>query len=118
MAVRPSWGPEYRSEYGRRWRHENPAKVKASWDNPVRKAYRHLKRTRFSANLRLWKGTQGCAKCDITEPLLREYHHREGTEKRYNICDMGSMSLEALLDEIAKCDVLCAACHRQLAVLS
>jgi hypothetical protein len=43
-----------------------------------------------------------------------DFDHREGVEKEYNIYKMtqGSHTLEALKREIAKCDMVCAVCHR------
>lgn len=42
-----------------------------------------------------------------------EFDHRPGTNKRFHISDrMVTGSIEDLLEEIAKCDVVCANCHR------
>jgi len=45
--------------------------------------------------------------------IAMDFHHRDPTTKKFNIAHTASApSLEALLMEIAKCDVLCAVCHR------
>ena len=43
-----------------------------------------------------------------------EFDHRPGTEKKFNLNYrvLGRFALEAVMDEITKCDVVCANCHR------
>jgi len=56
-----------------------------------------------------------CVDCGRTYPWpVMEFHHREGEEKRGNVSSMMSQSLalKTIQDEINKCDVLCANCHR------
>ncbi|SEQ05725.1 hypothetical protein [Microlunatus flavus] len=45
---------------------------------------------------------------------MLEFDHRDGTQKSANVSAMVGMGLawERILDEIAKCDVRCASCHR------
>jgi hypothetical protein len=42
-----------------------------------------------------------------------DFDHRQGEEKLANINKFAYTSLEALQREIAKCDVVCANCHRE-----
>jgi hypothetical protein len=56
-----------------------------------------------------------CADCDIEYPsYVMDFDHRPGETKLHNISNgkMNFGSLEALLAEIAKCDIVCANCHR------
>jgi len=49
-------------------------------------------------------------------PYVLDFDHREGETKLFNIADLGAhcwMSVEDLETEIAKCDVVCANCHRE-----
>jgi hypothetical protein len=55
-----------------------------------------------------------CADCERTFPsVAMDFDHIRGTKKA-NIAQMmkQSYSLEAILDEIAKCELVCANCHR------
>lgn len=55
-----------------------------------------------------------CQKCGKSyPPKVMDLHHREGEQKDGKISRMVERaSLAALIEEIAKCDVLCANCHR------
>jgi len=72
---------------------------------------RKAKVRRFKATLEIWKKAQGCTDCGTREGKL-EYHHLDPKTKTRSISSMATCSLEALLDEIALCTVLCATCHR------
>ena len=54
-----------------------------------------------------------CADCGENDPVVLEFDHVRG-EKSFtigqNVC---SHSVEEVQDEIAKCDVACANCHRR-----
>ena len=41
-----------------------------------------------------------------------DFDHRIPIQKRNNICKMLQLSEKLLLEEISKCDVVCANCHR------
>ncbi len=53
-----------------------------------------------------------CTKCGISDFRVLDFHHRNQSEKDYDIATMASLSTERLMIEIAKCDILCANCHR------
>ena len=104
------------------WKRKNPQKAKEvqhNWWKRNRKAHRihvreaaALKREKFKA----WKLTQKCARCPENHPACLEFHHRDPKQKDMNISQMWRLgySWERLTEEIAKCDVLCANCHRKL----
>jgi hypothetical protein len=53
-----------------------------------------------------------CADCGEDDPLVLEFDHL--ADKKFNITKgITNHSWQALLDEIAKCDVVCANCHRR-----
>lgn len=74
-------------------------------------------RTRVAENLnwlRVYKTGLKCRDCNVDDPIVLAFHHRNKSDKRKNVglmCHTGS-SVTRLLEEIAKCDVLCANCHR------
>ena len=41
-----------------------------------------------------------------------DFDHKNGLNKRYNVANMVGYSKENILAEIAKCDIVCANCHR------
>jgi hypothetical protein len=66
----------------------------------------------FSANLRILKAAQGCALCGSREEKDRlAHHHLDPSTKRMNVSAMGRYSIDSVIDEIAKCVVLCNSCH-------
>lgn len=64
-----------------------------------------------------YKQTLACADCGVADHRVLEFHHRDKSTKEGKISDWvtkGIKSKENILVEIAKCDVLCANCHRIL----
>ena len=59
---------------------------------------------------RAWFKDQVCTKCGATQNL--ELHHRDRATKITS--DVWSWALERRDSEIAKCDVLCKVCHREI----
>lgn len=56
----------------------------------------------------------GCVDCGTTEGQLH-FDHRPGTEKVGNVADLvayATVPFEKVLEEIEKCDIRCARCHR------
>jgi hypothetical protein len=56
-----------------------------------------------------------CMDCRVQYiPPVMEFDHREGEKKTGNVSKLARtpVSVAKLLDEISKCDVVCANCHR------
>lgn len=55
-----------------------------------------------------------CVRCGTTDHRVLEFHHRDPKDKKFSIvqCVHNRYSLKALKEEIEKCDVVCASCHR------
>ena len=60
-----------------------------------------------------YKRTLKCKKCGESRYYLLDFHHRNPNDKKYCISDSSRSSKETLMNEIKKCDVLCANCHRE-----
>lgn len=55
-----------------------------------------------------------CVDCGEVDPLVLELDHREPGEKAFNISDLlGRSRLDLIKEELEKCDVRCANCHRR-----
>jgi hypothetical protein len=76
------------------------------------------KRMRYEAKVRaliLAAKDRPCADCGGRwHALVMEFDHLPGTEKRLNIgdCKARKCGLRMIMEEIAKCDVVCPTCHR------
>ncbi len=72
---------------------------------------------RKSIRKMLWqyKCTQQCIVCGENDPIVLDFDHLDRADKKDEICDMvkAGTSWENILKEIAKCQVLCANCHRR-----
>ncbi|MFB6220720.1 MAG: homing endonuclease associated repeat-containing protein [Halolamina sp.] len=70
------------------------------------------------AELQEWvdkqKMAEGCSECGESDPACLDYHHRDAAEKDKKVSQLvlDERSRERIREEIAKCDVLCANCHR------
>lgn len=61
------------------------------------------------------KVERGCKKCGYNaHPNALDFHHRPGVLKLFTLGGPGfaNRSWAAIEEEIEKCDVLCANCHR------
>jgi len=75
------------------------------------------RRKNLRLKLRQIKIKSGCIKCgyNICSEAL-EFHHRNPEEKIFNIgtgC-LASFAWWKIEEEMGKCDILCANCHRQV----
>src|SRR2546423_3751274 len=75
------------------------------------------KNKRFAEKRRRWlsdyKSSLSCARCGESHPATLTFHHRDPSEKSFEIGNMltRKVGLKRLLAEIQKCEVLCANCH-------
>lgn len=59
------------------------------------------------------KVEQGCTDCGYnTNPVALDFDHLPGHVKTYRIACMAGMKRSLIDAEIAKCEVVCANCHR------
>lgn len=60
------------------------------------------------------KSTLKCNRCPENHISCLEFHHRDPSKKEGNVGQiMSRCSTKKLLEEIEKCEVLCANCHRK-----
>lgn len=63
-----------------------------------------------------YKTTLKCSHCPENHPACLDFHHVNPGEKELTVSTMAGhgRSIQKILEEIAKCIVLCANCHRKL----
>lgn len=73
-----------------------------------------------AAILRAYKEAMGCQSCGEDDPDCLDMHHRDPETKNPKLVGHGrrknwqyNLNLTELAEEIEKCDVLCANCHRK-----
>lgn len=62
-----------------------------------------------------YKRSHSCIACGESEPCCLDFHHRDPTQKDFVIgaSYTRSIGIGRIKAEIAKCDILCANCHRK-----
>lgn len=80
------------------------------------KPYNKERRKTIEAWFRNYKETLSCEFCGEDSSECLDFHHKDPTDKRFTIgCySMMGVSIDTLQQEIAKCIILCANCHRKL----
>jgi len=58
--------------------------------------------------------SHSCIKCGETGPIVLEFNHIDPSTKRGMISDLILGKKSLLLEEIAKCEILCCNCHRRV----
>jgi len=96
---------EMRRKFNRRFREKNREKVLAN---------HRRRRHEIRDYLRSLK--TACAQCGESHPACIDYHHRDPKEKVASVARMigKNANIDRIKEEIAKCDTLCANCHRKL----
>lgn len=54
-----------------------------------------------------------CVICGENDPIVLEFDHIDQATKKYNVSEMMTLSFKKIEEEILKCRVLCANCHRR-----
>ena len=101
------------------WRERNPAEYNAAWQrwyckNASRKiAWQQRRRVELRAWLHELKATLRCETCEESAPECLHFHHANPEEKELDVSTLLSngSSKARILEELAKCHVLCANCH-------
>lgn len=62
----------------------------------------------------LWDylSTHPCVDCGNSDPRVLEFDHRDELTKSHNVTELWNYSWKRIMEEIDKCDVRCANCHR------
>ncbi len=89
--------------------------AKQSKECRARKA--RLQKERRHNNLsivREYKAGKGCLDCGESNPLVLDFDHVDRAKKSFTISNAVRLgwSIARIMEEINKCDVVCANCHR------
>ena len=76
-----------------------------------RRTARKNNKDRIRNWLKEYKETLVCNRCGCTDSRCLVFHHKK--DKTHNIADMirNAHSIPHILEEIKKCEILCANCH-------
>jgi hypothetical protein len=74
---------------------------------------RHKRQEEIKTWYRQYKTTIRCIRCGENDPACLQFHHRSRGEKKMSIATyvFQASNLEKFIQELDKCDVLCANCH-------
>ena len=102
----PIKDPVKRRAYRRRWYAKNKESEKE-----------HVKRRKLEIRnwFRKYKLTLSCSKCSENHPATLEFHHKDPKDKKRDVTMFAhhGWSIRKIKEEISKCRVLCANCHRK-----
>jgi len=77
--------------------------------------YKREKRKELSIWLYNYKSNQSCSICGEKDPACLDFHHKNKSEKKFEIMVKRKIrTIEEVLEEIKKCDIVCANCHRKI----
>lgn len=79
----------------------------------AKNAYMRRFYAKRKARLAELKAGRSCGKCGFSDPRALDFHHRDPSLKEFQVSTKAwQTSWKRLTDEAAKCDILCANCHR------
>lgn len=85
----------------------NYNKNKKKWNETTQKN-KKLQRQRIDE----YKSPLSCEKCGESRNWLLDFHHKDPTQKSFQISQGERYGWEKVKEEIKKCIVLCSNCHR------
>lgn len=95
---------------------KNAAYFKKWYENNREVQYKRIqdRKKRIAEDVKKYKESMPCMDCGQWFPhYVMDFDHRDPSEKEVNIARIAaSGSLKRIWDEIAKCDLVCANCHR------
>lgn len=98
---------KYQAEYGKKWYQKNKEKTLKQVADRKKQIYQIYYQ---------YKATLKCEQCGENHPATLQFHHIDPNSKTDEIGAMVGRGLawDTILEEIKKCQVLCANCHAKL----
>ena len=116
--------PEKECKYCKKYYPENAFGVALTTETKVyrrrkcRDCYKSTKQALIKRHYKWineYKQKRGCKNCKITDSRVLDFHHKNQHNKLFGISGIRRIiGFERLREEIKKCEVLCANCHRIL----
>lgn len=60
-----------------------------------------------------YKSEHPCERCGEMDPRCLDFHHKDKAQKSFGVSGNHQRNWNKILEEIKKCEVLCANCHRK-----
>lgn len=104
--------------YQKEYRKKNKERIRISKQQYEKKnkVKIRLRRLEYKKDFIKYKQTLCCARCGISgkkNPEILDFHHKDPSTKKFGIAwQGGKFPAQSVVDEITKCLVLCANCHR------
>ena len=54
---------------------------------------------------------KACERCGFDDIRALEFHHKDRSKRSFTITSQVTIKLERLMNEIDKCEIICANCH-------
>ena len=97
-----------------------------AWCRDCQKAHYRKTRIQHMANVKRrqrmlqkrvtqYKKAQICGRCGFSDWRALDFHHRDPQNKKANLAHIGlhkGWAWERIVEEIEKCEIICANCHR------
>jgi len=106
------------AERSRRYRARFPERIAQRWKERHAQRWKECRAKRIEktrAFLDAYRLERGCRTCGYNQhPAALDFAHRDRTAKSFNVLRAATAGwpLTRIREEVAKCDVLCAICHR------
>jgi hypothetical protein len=90
--------------------------MNSAYERDPNKFYERDKRVKEELNLLILEAKKnGCLCCPEKNPICLDFHHKDPKKKDKAVAKLlGFKNKERLLNEIKKCIVVCANCHRKI----
>jgi hypothetical protein len=88
---------------------------KIHYDNNSKKIVSDVITRRNGIRAEVWeyKATNPCVDCGESNPIVLDFDHLGDKEFSISLGVARGLGMKRIMEEIAKCDVLCANCHRK-----
>ena len=53
-----------------------------------------------------------CMGCGNTDLRVLDFHHRDPSQRKFRVTMILTYNWNTIMEEVVKCDILCANCHR------
>jgi len=104
------------------WKEKNVDKLRSyrnDWyqrnketEREIAKIRQAQRRKEFKEWYSEYKSNLKCSKCGFSHPAALDFHHTDSSKKDFTLGSKSTFSKKRFLEEVKKCIVLCANCHR------